>query len=474
MENRRNRRNTGQTSRWHGPLGGLLLVIAMLLVPLPGALAQNRVPRRPTASPVSHEPGDFLRVYVLTFGPGSHLFARFGHNAIWIHDARARTDRVYNFGTIPPSKNLVRDFMKGRMKYSVSVSTLSRTLRHYRANDQSIDALELDLEPAQRAWLQAKVRHHALPENRWYLYDYYLDNCSTKIRDLVDEVLGGDLRRVADVPATLTRREHSIRLTDGDPISYAINAGLGRRADGPQTRWDEMFLPSVLTDTLATATVLRDRVRQPLVKRRFSFHESTRPPVPAMPPDRRLKTGLMGLLWGGAFAGLGLGARRAPRGVTRQLLVGLLWTLAAVVSLVGGLLGSILLYFWVLTDHVIAHQNENILQFSPLALGIVGLACTAPWSPRAADRASVVALVVALLAWVGLLLKVLPPFYQANGEFIALALPLWTGLAVGLHLIGAADAFPWPALERLALRSGLARFAVLTWRGTAKSAGQKL
>jgi hypothetical protein len=430
-------------SRWGWRASRTAALALVALLPAGAARTQGREADRPRAERGATQPGDQLRIYVLTFGPGGDLFARFGHNALWIRDDRAGTDLVYNFGTIPPSKHLVADFMKGRMLYSVSVSTLARTVEHYRGADQSIDVQELDLPPARRAWLDAAVRRYALPEHRWYLYDYYLDNCSTKVRDLVDEAVGGRLRRVAQVPATLTRREHTLRLTDGDPISIAIDVGLGPRADGGQTRWDEMFLPAVLHDALATLTVEDRGGPRSLVKRQFSLHQARRPRPRTTVPERLPAFAAVGLLLGAAFVGLGAAARRSsghPR--LRRAALAALWTGAALLSLVAGLVGSLLVYFWAATDHVIAHQNQNLFPLNPLALGVVGLAISAPWSPRAIGRARTLAWILVGVTALGLLAKALPWFVQRNGAFIALALPAWSGLALGLQQLAGSGASP--------------------------------
>lgn len=380
----------------------------------------------------SVEPARRSRVFVLTFGPGTHLFARFGHNALWFQDEQQGTDLVINFGTIPSSPNLVADFLKGRMKYSVSVATLEETLHFYRRNDQDILVQELDLEPSQQQWLERAVRTHALPENRWYLYDYYLDNCSTKVRDLIDQALGGLLHHTQTEPALMSRREHTLRLTWPSPISLAITAGLGPLADAPQTRWDEMFLPEVLAETLARVRLPQG---QPLVKRQFTLHQSSRQPPPAHAPVTGPALGLAGVLGGGALFGLGVGARRSSRRFTRALCGIALWVFAAVAGVIAGSVGTLLAHFWAATDHVIAHANHNLLVLSPVALALTVLAAVAARSSRAVVAAQRVATILAAQAGIGLLLKALPWYRHDNWEFLGFAVPLWLGLVFGFSAL---------------------------------------
>ncbi|HXI59064.1 MAG TPA: DUF4105 domain-containing protein, partial [Polyangia bacterium] len=167
------------------------------------------------------QPGDELSVYVMTMGPGDHPFFKFGHNAIWIQDRTTKLSKVYNFGTFRfDSPRLIPDFIKGRLTYWLSVSSLDRTLATYQHENRSVEAQELELEPAEKAALAERLEVNARPEKRNYKYDYFLDNCSTRVRDAIDVVTGGRLRASAQGPARLTLREQALRLTADLPWEY--------------------------------------------------------------------------------------------------------------------------------------------------------------------------------------------------------------------------------------------------------------
>src|SRR4051812_4602046 len=122
----------------------LVLVLLMLAYARPpaaqageGAAPAEAAPGSEAAPPPAADPEDALQdppqdplhVYVMTMGPGDHPFFRFGHNAIWIKDSAAGTDRVYNFGTFKfDSPRLILDFLGGRLNYWLSVSSLDRVL----------------------------------------------------------------------------------------------------------------------------------------------------------------------------------------------------------------------------------------------------------------------------------------------------------------------------------------------------------
>src|SRR5688500_17374815 len=132
------------------------------------------------------------RVSVLTMGPGEHPFTRFGHNAILLEweGQGGQRDAVYNYGTFQfDGLKGVQDFMAGRFRYWVSRSTLERTMRAYAADQRSLVAQELALTTDERARLAAALEQNARPEHRYYDYDYYADNCSTRVRNVLDHVL---------------------------------------------------------------------------------------------------------------------------------------------------------------------------------------------------------------------------------------------------------------------------------------------
>src|SRR5262245_21822070 len=126
------------------------------------------------------------RVFLLTLGPGEHPFFKFGHNAIWI-DPIGGASTVYNFGTFDfGTPALIPKFVMGRFQYWLSTAGLEQTLWHYQADNRSIDSQEMNLTPEQRRDLKRSLEVNALPENRSYLYDYFWDNCSTRVRDALD------------------------------------------------------------------------------------------------------------------------------------------------------------------------------------------------------------------------------------------------------------------------------------------------
>ena len=125
------------------------------------------------------------------------------------------------------------------------------TFASYVSENRTIEAQELDLTPAQKWALWQSLRENARPENREYLYDYFRDNCSTRVRDVVDRAVGGRVRQAGQRPATMTFRADALRMTaDFFPEYLGLDLGLGRLTDAPITLWEEAFLPERMRDLL--------------------------------------------------------------------------------------------------------------------------------------------------------------------------------------------------------------------------------
>jgi hypothetical protein len=165
----------------------------------------------------------------------------------------------------------------------------------------------------------------------------------------------------------------------------------------------------------------------PLVLSERTLFESTAAPPPPMPPGWLARYLSLGLILGCAAAWLGGVARRESSGRVAFGLVAGGWELLA------GLGGMLLAGLWSLTDHVMAYRNENLFQINPLALLLALVLPFAIRSHRAGRAAEALALAVAGLSILGLVLKVLPGFDQANVQVIALALPAHLGVAAGLR-----------------------------------------
>jgi hypothetical protein len=393
---------------------------------LPLALVLAAVPARAQLAP---PPDTGLTVTLLTMGQGDLVWEKFGHNALWIHDAATGADRVYNYGMFDfKSPGYWSRFIKGNWLYELGVHDLRTTVYNYQYFNRAIWAQELNLTPAQKRELAAFLENNALPQNREYLYDYYRDNCSTRVRDALDRVIGGRLRAATEDSLTgTTYRWHSERLILEDRPSYVgLAGGLGPAADREINAWEEMFLPFKVQEQVRAIRVPDASGREvPLVAREWTLLEAQdRAGERAEPPVAIPFFLVGGVLIASLLVLTGMSAPRSAAARFGYAAVSSLWLLFA------GVCGVLLVGLWAFTNHQIAYRNENLLQLSPLALPLVLLVpCVvygARWAARWGWRLTAA---MAALSVLGLVMQVLPGLDQRNGQMIALALPINLALA---------------------------------------------
>ncbi len=361
-------------------------------------------------------PADGREAWLVTFGPGEIYFERFGHNAIWLREPAAGLDHTFNFGYFDfEQENFFLRFMQGRMLYFSVAQPADREFAFYRQQNRSIRAQKLNLTQKQYERLRDYLLNEVQPENRDYRYDYYLNNCSTRIRDALDIALDGALSaRTGQFPAELNFRDHTRRLTQMQFWYYlGLETALGFPVDRPVTRWDEMFIPMVVADEIAVMPVPAPGAGRPLVEIDTVFYTSSLPAPGATPSDTWYRYLLLGLF----LAGLAwLSGKFMPRvwmdGLSRA------WVLISVT------MGLILVALWLLTDHEASWSNANLLLLNPLLV----LALL--------PRLQHVAAVMLILGNVVALLLPLLPVHQYNLDVMALTTPLNIGVAIYLLRTG--------------------------------------
>jgi hypothetical protein len=291
----------------------------------------------------------------------------------------------------------------------------------YAGANRSILMQELNLTPEQRAGLRDFLLWNQRPENKFYEYDPFRDNCSTRIRDALDRTLRGQVRAALEgVPTTATYRSHALRLTAHAPAANTgLMLALGELADQSVDAWHEGFIPMELAEHLRSVRVIGpDGDSIPLVRSETMLHEANRPPPFPTAPSRLPFYLVTGLLVALAILVLGRRAVRSRVAALAFVAIGGVWTAAV------GFLGLLLVLLWAVTGHEFTHGNENLLHVNPLpivvalllpfiAAGVQSLVRPALWFAVAA----------AVLSVLGLAFQALPGLDQPNGQIIALVLP---------------------------------------------------
>lgn len=375
----------------------------------------------PVHASVANAPGANLEIALVTYGPGEVYWERFGHDAIEVRDTASGEAINFNYGLFDfNQKDFFLNFARGRMRYMMGADATEMEAGDYRAQGRSITRQRLAFSAEQAAALRDFLLWNVQPRNASYPYDYYVDNCTTRVRDALDRALGGVLHtQLRARGGGQTYREQTVRLMSAQPaLMLALDLGLGPYADQPLNGWRESFLPAELQAALRSVQVPgADGQQRPLVVNEQVLSPNRLEVPPQHAPDLRLPL---------ALAGLAVALLLVLTSFYWQpgyLIVGSLYLLTA------GLVGVILLALWVLTTHHSAWANANLLFFNPLAW----LLLPSLWRTRRGMRPSRFidgAITLQLLAILGAaLLHLLPGTVQQNQPWLLFALPVWIALS---------------------------------------------
>lgn len=346
-----------------------LLITAILFV-MSAAQAQNDTSR--------------LRITLLTCGTGDETWETFGHTAIRVTDSVAGTDVVFNYGTFYFTDDFAWQFMKGKLLYHLSYYAYELFVKEYESIGRSVREQELLLSPEKKAEFYDFLKWNSEEENKYYKYDFFFDNCATRIRDVFPKSLGKGFKFGKTIAAEK-------RLTFRNIINqyyyykhwerFGVNILLGSRIDKVMTNEDIMFLPDYLQEGITEATLNGKPIStEPVV---------VVPGSPARPTGVNWPLVLMSIV--GLLTILGLTVRSLkPLGKIMSFLV----------LFVTGLLGCLIVVMWLGTDHQGCQNNFNILWTLPANLFLA-------FAPkRNKDKYAVVAIICILLALILHLLHV--------------------------------------------------------------------
>ena len=294
------------------------------------------------------------KVSVLTCSPGAELYSTFGHTAIRVHDPARNIDWVYNYGTFEFSDDFYLLFAQGKLDYALSKTDLTNFTNEYIYFGRQVLEQELIIELLDRQALLDALEKNYLPENRYYRYDFFFDNCCTRVRDILKEVLGDELVFPNPIaPESMTFREmiesYQGHIPWGD---FGIDLALGVPCDRYMEAEEDMFIPDYLMKHLGEAQFQgKTLCAQPkeLVPLMVNNLENKAFDWPYL-----LAVLLMIATFVWAFRAT---TRRKER----------LW-FDRVLLVLFGLIGVAVFLLWFATDHTITKINLNLVWASPLHL----------------------------------------------------------------------------------------------------------
>lgn len=304
---------------------------------------------------------DAQDISLLTIAPGDMVYDTYGHSAIRVNDPSRNMDIVYNYGLYDFSTpGFVMKFMRGKLMYMVGAHQYSDFLRNYNLDKRTIYEQKLNLNQEEKDALLKALRINMMKENRYYKYDFFFDNCSTRLRDLFENAVK-NIRENGELKEMTFRdliKEHQY----GNPWSdFGIDIIIGAKADVPSTLDEQMFLPLYLKEILSQAAIQRGDKEVKLLGEPYEVIS-----FPAEAEQRMTRSWLTPELVFLLLA-LVLLALRIPYRDKKQLPKWLTRVDLTILFLVG-VLGCIVAFMWWGTDHIPTKSNWNLLWLNPLFL----------------------------------------------------------------------------------------------------------
>lgn len=223
-------------------------------------------------------------VSVVTCGPGSELYSAFGHSAFRVYDPLLKLDKIYNYGTFDFNKpNFYLNFAKGKLIYQLSTTRYGYFLQQFNYENRWVKTQELALNDADVQAVYDFLENNAKPENMSYQYDFFYDNCSTKIEEVIKAVLKDKVtfnnNHITD------QKSHRDLIADYTAEKFkwgkfGIDLALGSVIDRDATAIEYKFLPDYIYLGFNNATIKVDGENIPLVKANYSVLNENIQPQP--------------------------------------------------------------------------------------------------------------------------------------------------------------------------------------------------
>ena len=209
-------------------------------------------------------------VYLITCGPGTEIYSVYGHSALRIVIPEKKIDTVYNWGVFDfATPNFAWKFAKGRLNYMLGVYSFESFLKDYFLEQRWVVSQKFNLETPDIERLFLLLEENLKPENITYSYDFYYDNCSTRIRDLIEKAVGEDLL----YPPEKAKKElQTFRYLTGEYekvypwLKMGIDLLIGSPGDKKASFREMMFLPAHLKNGLSELLIRRNSKMIPLLQ----------------------------------------------------------------------------------------------------------------------------------------------------------------------------------------------------------------
>ena len=290
-------------------------------------------------------------ISLITCDPGSELYMLFGHSAIRVNDGDR--DLIYNYGTFDfNTPGFAIKFMRGKLPYMLTVNNYGRFLQEYHYDKRGVKEQKLLLDSIQKAEIIQFLNWNAKPENALYKYDFFFDNCSSRIRDIFNEI-SNDSLIISSEHEEITFRQMLHEYLNGYPwMKFGIDLIIGAKADQLADVMDQMFLPDYLMNNMGNASYNGEKLLSP-VQSILIFDKEKTQRNQAKWYNPSLLFLILSVIW---------------LLLTYQGKHKIIGKLTNLIFLVVGVISLIIIFLWFATDHISTKLNYNLIWLNPLAI----------------------------------------------------------------------------------------------------------
>jgi Domain of unknown function (DUF4105) len=296
---------------------------------------------------------DNSKIYILSCSPGDELYQAFGHTAFWIKDDSTRLNYIYHYGTFNYSDpNFYTNFIKGRLDYMLGLESHQMFMQEYADDGRDVYKLELNLTCDQKVEMYNFLTWKSQTENKYYKYDFFEDNCATRVVGVLDTIYGSKLI-YPEININFTYRESIKPYLQAKPwMRFGINLVLGMPADEKLDIYSAMYLPDYIDSVFTKAKIITNSGEENLgIDRTYLIQSDYKiGERPFFNPTYLFW--LIFVLFGLLFF-FEVKKQKKFKGIDFTLLF------------ITGLIGIVLLFMWFGTEHTPTKWNLNILWAFP-------------------------------------------------------------------------------------------------------------
>ncbi len=331
---------------------------------------------------------DGAYISLITVYPGNQAHNLFGHSALRVRDAYHGFDLLYNYGTFQFDYQFLPKFIYGKLDYMLWASDIRRELPRYREDGRTITEQVIALDQDQKQAVFEFLQINALKENRVYQYDFLFDNCSTRIRDLFEHILG-DALTFQEAAGERQSFRHLLDpyIQSRSLLDAGIDLALAVPTDRIATSREEMFLPINMMEAFDHATTVIDGETVPFVSKTVDIFRKEAAPASSRPIGVYVITWLIFIMALWVSNGKSSTAVWARKWFDRMLYG------------FTGFAGLLALFLWLIAIHQVTNYNWNLLWAWPTHLLALWAFAKSPAWLKPYMRVTAVVMFITILGW---------------------------------------------------------------------------